>query len=268
MNWSNTRLVMLLAVGLALAGSTNFEPVQAAVPNEIVEAAVPVDDAFWLQLDRQHPDKYRAQLKAAPQVLVVRGSHYDFNPTNGIGTHYGWLDGRLANLHIPFAELVWCAYGTDYAHTDFPQGSNHGHWTNGFDLICTITNQPEKTLPAAAREFLRQQCGLTWHVENKDTAVLLIRAKDPQLLQSKATKDFAHSKAISELAVELENYFGQPVIDETGATNRYDKNLELVPARWFSGHNIDVNANNTFLAAYGLELVPATRPQAWLMLDR
>ena len=92
-----------------------------------VATAPPIDDAFWLNLDRRRADIYRTQLKAAPPVLVVRASHYAFNPTNGMGMHYGWLDGKLANLHISFSELVGYAYSRDgsfdgrqYARTEFP----------------------------------------------------------------------------------------------------------------------------------------------------
>jgi hypothetical protein len=230
--------------------------------------STPIDDAFWLKLDRRRSDKYRAQLKAAPPALVVRESHYAFNPTSGIGMHYGWMDGRLANLHITFSELVADAYGKDYTHTEFPQEWTHGHWTNCYDVIVTVTNQPQEALQSAAKKFLRQQYGLAWHLETRDTNVLVLRAKDPGLLQSKATRDFARSKSIPEFTSELENYFGQPVIDETGATNRYDKTIGDVPSRWVNGRSTDLDFNNQFLATFGLELVATNRPQEWLVMDR
>jgi len=67
---------------------------------------------------------------------------------------------------------------------------------------------------------------------------------------------------------ELENYFGRPVINETGATNRYDKTIGEVPARWINGRSTDLDFNNQFLATIGMELVAATRPQEWLLLDQ
>ena len=229
----------------------------------------PIDDAFWLKLDRRGSDKYRKQLAAAPPVLVVRETHYAFNPRNGMGMHYGWLDGRIANLHITFSELVAAAYGKDYTHTEFPEEWTQGDLNNRFyDVIVTVTNQPQEALQAAAQTFLRQQYGLAWHLETRDTDVLVLRAKDPQLLESKATEDFAGSKSIPELTSELENYFGQPVIDETGATNRYDQTIGDVPARWVNGRSTDLEANNQFLATVGLELVASHRPQEWLLLDQ
>lgn len=261
-------LFLAVVVGLTLAGCKKSESPKEVAPKEAVAVAPPIDDAFWLNLDRRRSDKYRDQLKAAPQVLVVRESHYVFNRTNGIGNHYGWIDGKLANLHISFSELVADAYGKDYSHTEFPEEWTHGHWTNCYDVIVTVTNQPKEALQSAAKKFLKQQYELVWHLETKDTDVLLIRAKDPQLLQSKATKDFAHSKAISELAGELENYFSKPVIDETGATNRFDKNVEQVPARWVNGRTTDLDANNKFLESFGLELVPAKRAQEWLVMEK
>jgi len=261
MKWTKTLFIAGLVLLLLILAAIFFLKKEKISPK-------PIDDAFWLNLDRRHSDKYREQLKAAPQVLVVRESHYSFNPTNGIGMHYGWLDGRLANLDISFSEVVGYAYSGQYARTEFPEKWTQGQLTNKFDVIVTITNQPKESMQAEARKFLKQQFGLVWHQETKDTKVLLIRAKDPQLLQSKATTDFAHSKAISELVGELENYFNLPVIDETGATNRYDKTLELVPARWVNGRTIDLTTNNTFLAQYGLELVPTNQPQEWLVMEK
>ena len=229
--------------------------------------STPIDDAFWLQLDRRRSDKYRKQLQAAPPVLVVRESHYAFNSTNGISNHYGWLDGRLANLHISFSELVAVAYGKDCTHTEFPEAWTHGHWTNSYDVICTVTNQPKETLQAAAKQFLWQQYGLTWHLASRDSEVLVLRAKDLRLLETKATLDFARSESIPEFIRSLENYFSRPVINETGATNRYDKSIGEVPARWVNGRSTDLDFNNQFLTTVGMELVPANRPQEWLLLD-
>jgi uncharacterized protein (TIGR03435 family) len=260
-------LVLLLAlVAIFFAFHKKALPMRPSAEAPFV--STPIDDAFWLKLDRRRSDKYRRQLKAAPPVLVVRETHYAFNPTNGIGTHYGWLDGRLANLHITFSELVADAYGKDYTHTEFPEEWTHGSWTNCYDVIVTVTNQPKEALQSAAKTFLRQQYGLAWHVETRDTDVLVLRAKDLQLLQSKATRDFARSKSIPEFTRELENYFGRPVIDETGATNRYDKTIGDVPSRWVNGRSTDLDFNNQFLATVGLELVATSRPQEWLLMDR
>jgi len=198
----------------------------------------------------------------------VRETHYAFNPANGMGTHYGWIDDRVANLGITFSELVADAYGKDYTHTEFPEEWTQGHWTNCYDVICTVTNQPREALQSAARRFLKQQYGLAWHVQTRDTDVLVLRAKDKQLLESKATRDFARSKSIPEFTSELENYFSRPVIDETGATNRYDKTIGDVPSRWVNGRSTDLDFNNQFLTTVGLELVATSRPQEWLIMDR
>jgi len=260
-------LVFLLAL-VAIFFALNKKTPSMRPSTEAPFVSTPIDDAFWLKLNRRHSDKYRKQLSAAPPVLVVRESHYAFNPTNGMGMHYGWLDGRLANLHISFSELVADAYGQDYTHTEFPEEWTRGHWTNCYDVIVTVTNQPQAALQSAAQQFLRQQYGLAWHRETRNTDVLVLRAKDLPLLQSKATRDFARSKSIPEFTSELENYFGRPVIDETGATNRYDKTIGDVPSRWVNGRSTDLDFNNQFLATIGLELVAANRPQEWLVMDR
>ena len=260
-------LAVLLAL-VAIFFAFHKKPSRLRPSLEPPFVSTPIDDAFWLQLDRRRFDKYRAQLKTAPPVLVVRESHYAFNPTNGMGMHYGWIDGRLANLHISFSELVATAYGKDYTHTEFPEAWTQGHWTNCYDVICTVTNQPKAALQSAAKQFLRQVYGLAWHLDVRDTDVLVLRVKDPQLLQAKATTDFARSKSIPEFVGELENYFGRPVLDETGATNRYDKTIGEVPARWVNGRSTDLDFNNQFLATIGMELVAARRSQEWLLLEQ
>jgi uncharacterized protein (TIGR03435 family) len=260
-------LVLLLAL-VAIFFALNHKTPPKGSSAEAPFVSTPIDDAFWLKLDRRRSDRYRKLLKAAPPVLVVRETHYAFNPTNGMGTHYGWMDGRLANLRITLSELVADAYGKDNTHTEFPGAWTQGQWTNCYDVICTVTNQPKEALQTAARQFLRQQYGLAWHLESRDTKVLVLRAKDPQLLQSKATRDFARSKSIPEFTGELENYFSQPVIDETGATNRYNKMIGDVPSRWINGRSTDLEFNNQFLATVGLELVASNRPQEWLVMDR
>jgi uncharacterized protein (TIGR03435 family) len=258
-------LVLLLAL-VAIFFAFNKKTPSMRPSTEAPFVSTPIDDAFWLNLAR-HSNKYRAQLKTVPPVLVVRESHYAFK-NGGMSRYYRWIDGRQANLHITFSELVADAYGKDYTHTEFPEEWTHGSWTNCYDVICTVTNQPKEALQSAAKIFLRQQYGLAWHLETRDTDVLVLRAKDPQLLQSKATRDFARSKSIPEFTSELENYFGQPVIDETGTTNRYDKTIGDVPSRWVNGRSTDLDFNNQFLATVGLELVATKRPQEWLLMDR
>src|ERR1017187_1198427 len=270
MPWTKTRAPALAGLVLLLLITATILVLrkEKAPPEETpVVVSQPIDDAFWLNLDRRRSDKYREQLRSAPQVLVVRETHYSFNPTNGMGAHYGWLDGKMANLHIGFSELVGYAYGSQYARTEFPGKWTRGQLTNKFDVIVTLTNHPQEAMQSAARDFLRQQFGLAWHRENRNTEVLLLRARNPQLLESKTDVDFARSMAISELVGVLENYFSKPVVDETGATNRYDRSIGLVQARWVNGRDTDLDANSTFLQSFGLELVRAKRPQEWLVME-
>ena len=108
-----TIVLWLPVIALGLLAISCRKP---AMPDEAPQlearsASPPIDDACWLNLNRRRADIYRSQLAAAPPVLVVRESHYAFNPTNGMGLHYGWLDGKTANLGISFSELVGYAYG-------------------------------------------------------------------------------------------------------------------------------------------------------------
>ncbi len=174
---------------------------------------------------------------------------------------------RASVLYHPLVVVAGASDMRQSARTEFPDQWTHGHLTNHYDVIVTITNQPKTAMQSAARKLLKEQFGLAWHWAPKVTEVLFIRARDPQRLRSRASTDFPHSQALAELAGELENYFGLPVVDETGATGRYDKSVGLVPARWVNGRTTDLDVNNNFLAAYGLELVPGKLSQDWLVME-
>ncbi len=261
-------VLLLFTVALLLLHSAKAPPKQRPAVETPVASSPEIDDAFWLHLDRRRVDKYREQLKSAPQVLVVRPSHYAFNPANGMGAHYGWIDGKMANLGISFRELVGYAYGELPARTEMPRRWTQGQMTNTFDVIVTIAEHPQQAMQAEARKLLREQFGLAWRRESRNTDVLLLRAMDKPLLERKSDVEFANSKSIPELARELENYFSKPVIDETGLSNRFDKTIGDVPARWINGRTTDLDANNRFLETVGLQLVAAKRPQEWLVMGR
>ena len=44
--------------------------------------------------------------------------------------------------------------------------------------------------------------------------------------------------------------------------------MELIPAAYVPNRTKDLDANNAFLAQYGLELVPANQPMEWLAMER
>jgi len=93
-NGNSRQWLLAIMVGFSLVGCNKLEPEKAGPPIASVTTAPPVDDAFWLNLNRRRVDIYRTQLKAAPPVLVVRASHYAFNPTNGMGSIMaGWMAG-------------------------------------------------------------------------------------------------------------------------------------------------------------------------------
>jgi len=94
-----------------------------------------INDDFWLHLDRRNYQHYREALGKAPRVLVVRLTHYNINKQSatGIGTHYGWIDGKLANLCVGFSDLVSYGYSPQatwdealLTRTEFPPRAGSG----------------------------------------------------------------------------------------------------------------------------------------------
>ncbi len=268
-------LFLLLAVFVWRVVFTAKNRDTASKPIPVTTTSLrPVDDSVWLNLNRRDSGKYKEELKQAPPALIVRKTHYPLNPTNGVGIHYGWIDEKLANLCVGLSELVMLAYSKQspsdvnlQARTEFPEKWTHGHFTNQFDVIVTITNRPREALQAEIKKYLKEQFGWSWHRESQETAVLLLKVKNPQILESKTTEVFAESKSIREFIGELENYFGKPVEDQTGTVKRYDNKIGEVPARWVNGRTTDLDANNVFLNQYGLELVPNNKSIERLVLD-
>ncbi|MGA3284296.1 MAG: protein kinase [Verrucomicrobiota bacterium] len=233
----------------------------------------PIKDAFWQKLDRSNYQRYSEELKKAPHVLVVRPTHFSLTQS-GIGFHWGWIDGKMANLCVSFSELVSYAYSQQavwnsslMVRTELPPDWYEGRLTNRFDVIDTLQVHPLERLQAEIKRQIKQQFGLAWHREIRDTEVFLIKVKDPQVLASKV-RHVAGSRSLPELAEEWENYFGKPVLDETGLTNRYDGKLDLIPAAYVPKRTKDLEANNAFLGQYGLELVPTNQPMEWLAMER
>jgi serine/threonine protein kinase len=238
-----------------------------------------INDAFWLNLDRRNVQRYRQQLEKAPRLAVVRETHYDLNKlaSTGIGTHYDWLDNRLANLCVTFSELVSYGYSREavcdwslLTRTEMPEEWHQGRLTNKFDVIATLRAHPRERLQAEIKKVLREQFGLAWHRERRDTDALVIRVQAPAVLQSKTSRVFADSASVPEMASAWENFFVKPVLDETASTNRYVKRLESIPASYsYAGgsRTKDLDANNAFLAQYGLELDPTNCPMEWLVMD-
>ena len=233
-----------------------------------------IDDAFWLNLDRRNYQHYQEQLLKAPRVLVVRPTHYELNrmAATGLGTHYGWIDGRLANLSVTFSELVSYAFTKEavwdphfLARTEIP--AKLAGMTNRFDVIDTLRVQRVERLQTEIKQQLKEQFGVAWHRETRDTEVLLVKVKSPELLESKISQVFANSRSLPQLTDEWENYFGKPVLDETGLTNRFDKDLDLIPAAYVPNRTKELEPNNAFLAQFGLELVPARQSIEWLILE-
>jgi tRNA A-37 threonylcarbamoyl transferase component Bud32 len=127
-----------------------------------------IDDAFWLNLDRNNYQRYREELQKAPESLIVRPTHYNLNQLahTGIGVHWGWIDGKMANLCVSFSELVSYAYTKQavwderlMTRTEFPQ--EYVGMTNQFDVIDTLRVQPVERLQAEIKQQLKQQFGLS-----------------------------------------------------------------------------------------------------------
>jgi hypothetical protein len=239
-----------------------------------VDTDTPVDDNFWVKLDRRNYQRYRQQLNKAPRVLIVRPTHYDINSTLAAKIHYGWIDNRLANLSVSFSEAVCYALGDQaradeelLLRTEMPAAWHNGQMTNRFDIIDTVRAQPVQRLQEELKRMFKEDYGLSWRPEMRDTDILVITVKNPRLLASKISTNFAESASLGEAARDWGNFFNEIVLEETHMTNRFQKDFVTIPAAYVPNRTKDLAVNNAFLVQFGLELAPASRSMQWFVLD-
>jgi uncharacterized protein (TIGR03435 family) len=207
----------------------------------------------------------------APQTLLIQPSQYR-------DTHFstgGRGDGdKTVGRNMPLQIMMAHAYGFSQSRMIFSNTPP----TETYDWLVTVTNRPHQSFQA----LIKSQLGWAGRVEIREADALLLRAKNPAILESKVSPKVSPrnrlrnsdrtkfldwpNQRISTLANMLEGFFEKPVIDKTGLTNFYDITLE---GKWQS----DRQANLDFISKalgdqLGLELVPSREKVEMLVVEK
>jgi uncharacterized protein (TIGR03435 family) len=267
MAWSKMQTSLAAAGILLLAVSATV------VTTEVVHTRS--TDA-WCEKIWAHPNSASMDaLKAAPPILKIRPTRYA-NQSSGIWTP----DGRSMYVNANIPSLFSYAYNVAPARIIFPGALPEG----GYDYLNSL---PADQRQSVFQAELKRQFGLVAHKETRDTDVLLLKVVDPEKLQRYLTKGGVYARygtgnndvqkriyrnvPLSDLCYEPEGYFKKPVLDETGMGQHYDFDVHWTERHWFSDDERWASIQSALtdqLAAFGLELVPATVPLEMLVVEK
>ena len=273
MAWTKTQTIAATAAIAILAAGTATMAVKHFVPktqSSNVQTSFVTDSVMDTYLSRASLGD-STSLTKAPPVLSVQVTHFPPQTGNGAiwfdlpNTNWVQAIGRGDTL----ISLLQAAYGFNQAHMVL---SSNLPDTN-FDFMATLPQCSRK----AFQDQIEKDIGVRGRPEVVPTDVLLLKVKTTQApgLHIATTKHramrlswaesfyWATNSPISDLASYFEdpNHFGQPVIDETGLTDKYNIRINWEP------HNRDA-LNKVLLDQLGLELVPTNIPVEMLIVDK
>ncbi|MEI9999883.1 MAG: TIGR03435 family protein [Verrucomicrobiota bacterium] len=271
MGWAKAPAVIVAGVAvLAMAGAAITIAAVAVMPPAIYP---------WQHWMEENYDQGQQLGAAPPQVHIVPSIYPEDSTVRGTSAilTVGGTDGVMLGSSVTVDAMVRSAYRVNPYRTVFLVPIPPGRW----DFICTVRPKPTVALQAAIRE----KFGLVGRIENRDEDVYVLRVRNPALPGLKPANSLRAARHApqggvvnqegvvtwfdttlpeSGLVEALEARFGEPVVDETGLTGRYDFSYPDQPA---ANHDL-YNANLTALHPLGLELVPARRSVAMLVVGR
>jgi uncharacterized protein (TIGR03435 family) len=251
MAWTKAKTAAVVGVSLLFAvGATSVTIKEIAAHNE---------EALWRTLDFKHDvlDKVTPQVRLLPTKFPNQGPNGQTTSGN-----------RRVGINQTLDLVVCYAYDWRPGRIVFESGNRE----TAYDMIA---NLPQGSAEAVQRE-LKNQLGLVARTEMRDMDVLLLKVRRPNAAGLKPPTGYnysgfvgnymVHGQTISSahlsdfsLGLGLEYFFGKPVIDQTGLTQKFDIDL-----KW-DGDNHTLK--KALLDQLGLELVPAKMPVEMLVVE-
>jgi uncharacterized protein (TIGR03435 family) len=272
MAWTKIKTAIVAGVILLSAAGTITVGTTVLVKKSRASSLEAVYEPIWA-----HPDasSIPAFVKAPP-ALIIRPTRYPAQD-EGIWTTGAGLSvndkGLCVSAGIP--SLISLAYGTDPVRIVLPADIPGGK----YDMVETL---PFGQNAAALQAEIKKRFGLVAHTETRDTDVLLLKASRPGGLQPHISNggtphsemsgdsqvrifNFSNMK-LFDVAKRLENWFGNPIVDQSGLSGQYSFQL-----RWSSQLTAKkdvVDAMRDQLDQLGLELVPGRGTVEMLVVEK
>ncbi|HEX7569576.1 MAG TPA: TIGR03435 family protein [Verrucomicrobiae bacterium] len=267
MAWAKAKTVVVVGTVAILAAGTT-----AVVVTGLDKGQAPVVEEKLSPEDAYLAGEFTANWRKAPPALFVRTTR--FLMKNGA---YIYEMGNLAyaaGRNVEFTGLLTVAYRFKPARMVLPPNVP----ATNFDFLATLPDCPNETFQAAIKNTL----GWSAHTEMRETNVLLLKVKiadAPGLIPGVATNHSSRwnyggnvyhvtNMPISDLREFLEDeIFRQPVLDQTGLTNKYDIILDWHAPPTQSYENSD-SLKKVLLDQLGLEVGPGRERIEMLVVER
>ncbi len=254
MAWTNAKTAVVMGVGALLAAGTT-----TVIIHKVESPSV--DESLWeMKLEN---------LKKAPPVIIIRPTHYSDH--TAMTDHEKWIAHNM-----DFKGLLEVAYA--FTNSDGYQVFSRERMIlppdapkSRYDLMFTLSNHSREKLQQA----ISRRTGFAARKEIRQTDVLLLKVKDPELLALHASKKetkmhFKYDKdmwtnanhPISSVTSFLEISFHKPVLAPPDLSGRYDFTFQ-----WQDRQPME-EALTRELEDAGLELIPTNMPIEMLVVEK
>jgi uncharacterized protein (TIGR03435 family) len=261
MAWTKMKTAIVAGACVLLAGGTATVTLKHNAARKV--------EASW-RIANPDPDK-------APQMVEILPTK--FPASMGGELNVGNRGDNWIGVGQPVPQIARIAYAWHPGRILFTGAQPRGRYER-FDFISTL---PKATGPALQAE-LKKKLGFVGHPEMRDMDVLVLKVRSPNAPGLRPAIDgnndgsnrghyYCDNSPISSdsgwypgITRFLEEYFGTPVIDQTGLTQNFHIDL-----KWDERGGQDPNhaaLKKALLDQLGLELVPATRPVEMLVVEK
>ena len=258
MAWTKVKTAVVVASGILLAAGTT-----TVVVEKVSHPRLSATDLSWADDSRHWALDSRVLEKLPSGVAIFRPTRF---PRSGGGV---WTGTRFCTENYSVPELIGSAYGSPATRTVFPAGLP----PDRFDVMLT---RPDSA--AWLRAELEKRFGLTVRRETRVVDVLQLTVKNPNPPNLKrhsgndsnsswiggSRKNTIRNQSLGGFFGSIESRVGQPVLDRTGLTGRFD-----VEFQWPSqpGESEKNAYKRALLEQLGLELIPSREPVELLIVE-
>lgn len=261
MAWTKAKAAIAISVGVLLATGTT-----AVIVEKIAHPKLSATDVSWADNPKYWELNSDVLSRVPAGVFIFRPTRF---PNSGGSVSMGQ---RLVEKNYNVHDLIGSAYLMPYTRTIFPKDLPSAQ----FDVMSTLS---EGGWDVRIQQELRNRFDISAHRETRLADVLLLKVKDanPPNLKSHGVDDgnsfwssgnyetTIRNVRLASFLNNIESTVGQPVIDQTELTNRYDLYLDAKP-------RARENQKNAFrralLEQLGLELTPARMPIEMLVVEK